>query len=426
MNQRKRLRIGGLLVLTGLLLSAGAFGGAWALAPDRSSPASGEAGSYANTSVLIGVQGPGVGGSVTELHANGTIAWTYAGGTDGGVISYQNVQSLEDGTVLTTFADDGYSDCGDFEPPCKRTGVRIIDPDPEPTVVSEWSYPVRTRKDSEVHDAERLPSGDVLVADMEYESIFVYDDSTGERTWTWNASEHYEAPPDPTREDWLHINDVDRIGEDRYLVSVRNVNQLLIVERTDDGGSEVVEVINEDRDADVLNQQHNPHWLGPGRVLVADSENHRVVELHRNGTTGEWEVAWTLAGTGGIAFEWPRDADRLPNGHTVITDTRNDRVVVVDEDGRLVRSYATAPLPYEADVLPYGERAGLEGDTPTVHGESAEWTSRDVPVLSTLLAGMHHVVAVPYWVSELHLLVLVVTAVLWGWGGWLVVRGWRG
>ena len=422
MKHDTRMRTGGALLLAGFLLSAGAFGGAWALVPDRSAGGHDGAATGINGSVLVGVQGPREGGSVSERHPNGTVAWTYDGGTGGEAISYQSVQRLEDGTVLTTFADDGYERCGAYESPCKRTGVRVVDPDAGPRTVSEWSYPVRTREDSEVHDAELLPSGDVLVADMEYESVFVYDRSTGDRVWTWNASRHYPAPPDPTAEDWLHVNDVDRIGEGRYLVSVRNANQLLVLER----GSGVVEVINEDRDPDVLNRQHNPQWLEPGRVLVADSENDRVVELHRNETTGEWVVAWTLAGAGGIAFDWPRDADRLPNGNTVVTDSRNDRVVVVDGNGSLVRSYATAPLPYEADVLPYGERAGVNDDAATANGGTRGPGPREVPVLTSLLAAMHHVVPIPYWVSELHLLVLAVTAVLWACGGWLAVRGRRG
>lgn len=410
------------LVVAGVLLVVLAFGGAWALAPDRTVvPAESDTDNedVANTTVLIGVQGPGPRGNVTELNANATVRWTYDNGTDGDAISYQNVQQLDDGRVLTTFADDNYQNCGPYEQPCKRTGIRIIDPTPEPEVVYEWSYPMRTRKDSEVHDAEMLPSGDVLVADMEFESIFILNLSTEERTWTWNASDHYDAPADPTKEDWLHINDVDYIGEERYLVSVRNANQLVIVKR----GEGVVEVINEDGDPAVMNEQHNPQWLGDGRVLVADSENNRVVELHRNESTAEWEVSWVVQRTGGMALDWPRDADRLPNGRTVITDSRNDRVVVVDENGTLVRSYGTTPLPYEADILPHGEQVA-PGDSPLFGIESADTVlPRKIPVLTTLLAAVRHVVPIPYWVSELHVLVVGVALSLWGWGGRLLVRG---
>lgn len=397
-------------ILVGLLVLVVAFGASWGFAPDPDTiPEDADAN---GTTMLVGVQGPGPNGNVTALDGRGDVRWSL-----GDIISYQNVQRLDNGSVLATFAAGGYDDCGPYDPPCKRTGVRIIDLDPEPQVVWEWSYAVRTRKDSEVHDAEMLPSGNVLVADMEFESIFVLDPETRERVWTWNASEFYDAPEDPTTTDWLHVNDVDRIGEGRYLVSVRNANQLLVVER----GEGVVEVINEAGDPNVLDEQHNPHWLDDGAVLVADSENHRVVELHENATTGEWEVAWAIAKVGGIPLDWPRDADRLPNGHTLITDSRNNRVVEVRENGSVVASYTVPSLPYEADRLPYGESAGgpvYDSERRVDVGHS----DRRIPVLSTLLSSTRHAVPLPFWVSEVHLVVVLVVTALWVRGGLLLVR----
>jgi hypothetical protein len=432
------------LLVVGLVVLVAAFGVSWALAPDTDTAA--DEADPANVTILVGVQGPGPNGNVTVLDGHGDVRWSL-----GDIISYQNVQRLDDGSVLATFAAGGYRNCGPYDSPCKRTGVRILDPNPgsdpesraglaseadadsettgdsgtvteyDPEVVSQWGYPVRTRKDSEVHDAEMLPSGDLLVADMEWESIFVLDGETRERVWTWNASDHYDAPDDPTTTDWLHINDVDRIEDGRYLVSVRNENQLLIVER----GEGVVDVVNEDGDTDVLNQQHNPHWVAEGAVLVADSENHRVVELHENETTGEWEVAWSVASAGGIALDWPRDADRLPNGNTLITDSYNDRVVEVREDGSVAASYSVPSLPYEADRGPWGESAG----GPVYDSERRADTGlldRRIPVLSTVVAGARHVVALPYWVSEIHLVAVGVAVGLWIRGGISLLRARRG
>ncbi|WP_225741260.1 aryl-sulfate sulfotransferase [Halorussus halophilus] len=398
------------LVTLGLVLVVVAFGGSWAFAPDARTVSNSV--DVNNTTTLVGVQGPGPNGNVTALDGKGDVRWTI-----GNIISYQDVSHMENGSVLATFAAGHYLDCGPYEPPCKRTGVRIIEPDPEPHVVYQWSYPVKTREDSEVHDAEILPSGNLLVADMEWESIFVLNMTTRERVWTWNASDHYDAPPDPRSEDWLHINDVDRIGDGRYLVSVRNTNQLLIVER----GKGVVDIINENRDVEVLDKQHNPHWLGNGTVLVADSENHRVVELRENESTGKWEVGWAIAKVGGIPLDWPRDADRLPNGNTLITDSRNNRVVEIYPNGSVVASYVVPSLPYEADRVPYGESVGrgYERDRQTDLG----LFDKQIPVLSTLLAAARHVVALPYWVSELHVLVVLVAGVLWVVGGVMIVRG---
>jgi hypothetical protein len=410
---RDRTR-GAVMIASALALLGASFGVSWVLAPETSVVA--RPASVEGDGTLVGVQGPAVGGNVTMLDENGSVSWTIEGGTGGSTISYQDVSMLEDGSVLATFADDGYRECGPYDPPCKRTGYRILNLTPEPRIVAEWSYPIRTRKDSEVHDAEMLPSGNVLVADMEYESVFVLNRTTGERSWTWNASEFYDAPADPTTVDWLHINDVDRIGEDRYLVSVRNENQLLVIER----GRGVVEVINEDGDADVLNAQHNPHWIENGSVVVADSENDRVAELHRDESTGRWEVIWTLYRTGGVWLDWPRDADRLPNGNTLVTDSRNNRVVEVDRNGSLVASYRVRSLPYEADRVPFEESAGQPYE-PGNEG-AAEMTSqrvipRELPLLTPLLAGLRSVVSLPFWLSELHLLVaLVALALLLGGG----------
>ncbi|WP_049900966.1 hypothetical protein [Halococcus agarilyticus] len=119
-----------------------------------------------------------------------------------------------------------------------------------------------------------LPGGEFLLTDMEYERLLTVAPN-GTVTWQWNASGLYDAPPDPTTTDWLHINDVDRIGPDRYLVSVRNANQRLIVQR----GEGVVEVVNEDtddRDARCTNGDPSQPW---GQLADDDGAVWRSVGL---------------------------------------------------------------------------------------------------------------------------------------------------
>ena len=432
--------LGGALVVAGLLLVAIAFGWSWAVAADTdvaytTSPN--------QTETLVGVQGPAVGGNVSLYSEPNNLSWRYSGS----VISFQDVSALtraehdalEDATgerfstetVLATYADERTRECAPDEE-CFKTGILLIDPQPAPHVVYEWSYNIETREDSEVHDAEVLPSGELLVADMEYESIFTVDLSTGERTWTWNASSYYEEPPDPRAIDWLHLNDVDRIGDGRYLVSIRNANQLLVVER----GEGVVQTINEDDDSvpesecagpdrlydgdgdgdvrcgdpAILDEQHNPDWLGSGAVLVADSENDRVVELHKTQSSGRWTVAWAVSKTGDIYLDWPRDADRLPDGRTLVTDSRNNRVVEIDRNGTLVASYPTEPLPYEADRVPFEERVNEPHPGTDRATAQSQWT---LPFFSTLIDAARHVVPLPHWISGLHVLVLFVATGCW-------------
>ncbi|PSP84189.1 hypothetical protein BRC83_05955 [Halobacteriales archaeon QS_1_68_17] len=392
-----------------LVLLVGTFAVGAALAPAASSGATGRA----DNGTLVGIQGGGVGwhkyGSVVMYDGQGQERWR-VDDTD----SYFDVTYRENGTVLAGFMHGGYGDCGPYDSPCVHTGFRVLDPNASDPVTDEYGFPVRTQKNSEVHDVEELPSGEYLLTDMEYERIFTVV-RNGTVTWQWNASSYYDAPDDPTRTDWLHINDVDVIGEDRYLVSVRNANQLLVIER----GEGVVEVINENRDPDVLNHQHNPQWLGEGRVLVADSDNDRIVELQRN-ESGTWEVAWTRSEVGGVELTWPRDADRLPNGHTLITDTINKRIVEIDENGSVVWSVTTERIPYEADRVPVGERAGVgvDGRTTATGDGSVDRT----PVLTPLLGLLRVSVPLPFWFAETHLAGVLASLALGAAGG---VVWWR-
>jgi hypothetical protein len=370
---------------------------------------------------LVGSQGGGPGwhkyGSVYLL--NGTdVAWR-----EDSADSYFDVQRLDNGTVLAGFMHSGYEDCGPYESPCTHTGFRIVDPDADggPAVVHEYGFPVRTEVNSEIHDAEPLPDGGFVMTDMDRERVLIVE--SGDVVWQWNASELYDEPTDPTRTDWLHVNDVDRIGDGRFLVSVRNANQLVIVQRTDDGGSEVVEIVNEDPggsddsctknnqlrdtdgdgdvrcgDPDVLNHQHNPQWLGEGAVLVADSDNDRVVELHRT-DGGDWEPAWVYDSTPALDLRWPRDADRLPNGNTLITDTLNRRVIEVTPNESVVWSVETDRIPYEADRVPRELRGGLRKYGSDAHGD--EPAEKSGSVLSMLVVGVRAVAPwAPVWFAE--------------------------
>ncbi|SDZ94370.1 Arylsulfotransferase (ASST) [Haloplanus vescus] len=414
-----RLGTGDALVVLGCLCFLTTAVAGAALSP--TAPAGATASDEARTT-LVGVQGVGSyhdGGSVRLLDG-GEEQWRTS--TDG---VYFDVTRLDNGSVLAGFMADGYQNCGPYSSPCFRTGFRIIDPDPSPEVTYEWSFPVRNRVASEVHDVEPLPDGGFVVADMEHERIVVVED--GEVTWQWNASTRYDPPADPTTTDWLHINDVDRIGDGRFLVSVRNANQLLVLQR----GEGVVEVINADHDdasdddglvgdPNVLYHQHNPQWLGDGAVLVADSENHRVVELHRT-DDGSWEPVWVLRGAAGQRFDWPRDADRLPNGNTLITDTRNARLVEINASGTVVweHQFDYRTLPYEADRLPTGEPVGAPtyGDAGTMTAAGSQ-----IPVLTPLLRLLSAAVRLPLWVGEIHLFLTLVSIAFVGSG--LVVR-WR-
>ena len=437
------------VVVAGVLLFAATMAVCAVTAPDRDvsadEPTVSTTGSTAGEAVtptepavrdrvLLGVQGGGPEwrehGQVGLLE-DGEIQWRVSDAD-----SYFDVTRLADGRVVAGFMHGGYeSGCDPYDAPCTKPGIRIVDPTGpgEPTTRTVFTMPVFSPVNSEIHDVEPLGEGRYLFTDMEYERVAVAED--GEVVWEWNASSFYDAPDHPTRQDWLHINDVDAVDDGRYLVSVRNANQLLVVERgqgvvevinEDDGGSDGScqvlddELVDSDGDGDIrcgdpaiLDHQHNPQWLDEGAVLVADSGNDRIVELHRNETTGEWEPAWTLERAERLALQWPRDADRLANGHTLVTDTRNSRLLEVAPNGTVVWSHRTPGIPYEAERLPDGERVGGER-----YGGGATDPGGDVPLLSAGRVVIHSLYpATPYWFVERHVAGVLVALLLAVGGG---------
>ena len=98
-----------------------------------------------------------------------------------------------------------------------------------------------------------------------------------------------------------------------------------------------------------LNNPNSAELLENGRVLIADENNDRAIEVDR---AHHVLKTYTAQGTvSGVAF-----ASRLPNGHTLITDSNHNRIVEVDKADHAVWQYVTntepgsnaAPLPTRA------------------------------------------------------------------------------
>lgn len=220
------------------------------------------------------------------------------------------------------------------------------------------------------HDADLLDNGELLANDMSQEGndrVIVYDLKREEVVWQYRFANHTDAFPESGGGefggDWTHNNDVEAIGGDVYMVSVRNFDSVVAIDRKT---KELVWRLGVDDNHTILNEQHNPDYLGaePGpTVLVADSLNDRVVEYTREDAT--WNRTWTLRGG---ELDEPRDADRLPNGNTLVADRRGHRILEVTPAGEVVWEFYTPWQPYDVERLGTGdESAGgptsLETDT---------------------------------------------------------------
>lgn len=203
------------------------------------------------------------------------------------------------------------------------------------------------------HDVDRLNQTHLVIADIVRDRVYMVNTETNETTWQWNADTVYDITDGGGSGDWTHINDVEVLDDGRIMVSLRNLDQILFIEPGE--GIQKEWTLGEENDHSVLYEQHNPDYIpvdrGGPAVVLTDSENGRVIEYQREG--GEWKVAWTWRDG---RLQWPRDADRLPSGHTLITDSHGDRVVEVDENGSVVWR-VDIEMGYDAERLGTGDES---------------------------------------------------------------------
>ena len=217
-----------------------------------------------------------------------------------------------------------------------------------------WSRITPGKPGTRYHDIDRLNETHLVVADIYLDRVYTVNVDTDQTEWVWNASDTLSTERGgPYPKDWSHINDVEVLDDGRIMVSARNHDQVLFLDR--ETGAIPTWTLGADNDHAVLAEQHNPDYIPPRNggpaILVADSENDRVVEYQR--VNGEWRRTWTWADA---RMQWPRDADRLPNGHTLVTDSNGNRVFEVNQQGDVVWSVDVA-FPYEAERLETGDES---------------------------------------------------------------------
>jgi hypothetical protein len=235
-----------------------------------------------------------------------------------------------------------------------------------------FDYKTRPKDVGGWHDVDRIGEDRFVVAGSTNDRVFVYNTTTDLIEWQWAVQSAFDTESGGLfPSDWAHLNDVERLPDGRLMVSARNQDQVVFLDR--ETGVDDEWTLGTDDDYGTLYEQHNPDFIpaerGGPAVLVADSENNRLVEYQRVG--GEWEQTWTWQDE---SVQWPRDGDRLPNDHTLVTDSGGDRVLEVDERGEVVWS-VPVDTPYEAERLGTGDESATGRAASTI--PDAE--SRTVP-----------------------------------------------
>ncbi|WP_132058689.1 arylsulfotransferase family protein [Halorussus amylolyticus] len=378
----------------------------------------------ANGTTVISIQGFKFAGQssgkkparLVGVSPRGNVEWVH-NGSNNDVTWFYDVDPLDNGNLLVTGTESG--------------GSSVYEYDPENDEIVWYEYFDGVL---DTHDADLINDGEeILVANMRNyntstddseDRIFIYDREEEEITWEWHFDEHTNWTEDqggtyaaePPSNDWTHVNDVDKIADGQYLVSPRNMDQVLVVNRST---KEIDMRLGEDDNYDIMHEQHNPDFHmsenGTPTITVADSENDRIVEYAKRGD--EWKQTWELGSN--QDFNWPRDADRLPNGNTLVTDSNNQRVIEVTPEGEVVWEFYAPWAPYDS------ARVSVEGESsgPTIADQDAEG-SYDVTGSAGLTPGTGERLTFSQWLSGAFAGTAVTDQVDWFSNRWSKIAPW--
>ena len=329
---------------------------------------------------------------------------------------YYDIDPLGENRVLLVADTRGVDPSGDFFAVTMnwRTGE----------VVDRFPIPADT------HDVDYIGNGEYAIADIKADRVSVYDRTQEGIVWEFDFGTQYPNRSTGKAEGFTHLNDVDPIDNgSAFLASPRNMDRVVLINRST---KRVEWTLGSENDYSILNEQHNPTLLSrdPPTVLVADSENDRIVEYEKTETG--WEETWRYTSVAG----WPRDADRLPDGNTLIVDTWGKQVLEVTPDKRVIQRYEIAGQgTYDVERLPYGDeptgppmalvrerQSGIDS-SPSSDGEALERLGSAAVLggtIETLETGYYLAQwVIPSWIGKLEfasLVSAVVLALLWGAG----------
>ena len=172
---------------------------------------------------------------------------------------------------------------------------------------------------------------------------YLVEMTTDERVvWEWRSWDHLE--PDinyitaiqERREEWTHGNGIAELPNGDIVVSFRTISTIIIIERK---SGKIIWKLG----APPLSGQHAPTPLPNGNLLILDNGPHRldhpipfsrVIEVE----PATKQIVWTYQEKSESDFFSPRisNAQRLPNGNTLICEGNFGRIFEVTSDAELV------------------------------------------------------------------------------------------
>ena len=167
----------------------------------------------------------------------------------------------------------------------------------------------------------------------------------GKVVWEWRASDHLDpetdcitAVQDP-REAWTHANGLAEMPNGNIVLSFRHISTVIIIDRKT---GKVIWKLG----APPLSGQHAPTPLANGNLLLFDNGPHRLDHTMTFSRVIEVDLAtkqivWKYQEKREYEFYSPRisNAQRLPNGNTLVCEGDYGRFFEVTREGELVWEY---------------------------------------------------------------------------------------
>jgi hypothetical protein len=214
------------------------------------------------------------------------------------------------------------------------------------------------------HNADRLPNGNTLISDTGHDRVIEID-AAGTIVWdsddvnlsdgsvldypndaNWLPDDHPSASPSSSS---------GGASGQRLLITDRDNHRVIEIARDGTIVWQFGETGVPGSDDVHLRGPHNADRLSNGNTIVADSLNNRILELAPDGSiVWQYPSPTSLHSHTPPLLDWPRDADRLSSGNTLITDSRHNRIIEVTPTGQVVWEYDNLELPYDADRLSNG------------------------------------------------------------------------
>jgi hypothetical protein len=244
------------------------------------------------------------------------------------------------------------------------------------------------------HDAQRLRNGNVIMlcsrplpaqltshiqggvpgteADGRmYGDYLVEMTIDGNIVWEWRTWERLDPATHPItlqdrRSEWTHANSVAETDDGNLVVSFRNVSTVVMIERA---SGEIVWELG----SPPLAQQHAPRPLPNGNLLIFDNGMHRrdhpgsfsrAIEVDPRRDAIIWE--YTDPSLFGFFSPYIGNAQRLPNGNTLICEGCHGRLFEVTPEGDVVWEYVS-PYFVEARYFMRGLREPPETHRPVLN-----------------------------------------------------------